>query len=75
MITTGSVPKALVGGSIRKGPSPAVDAMPHGVHQSLRDASQHKKQVSAVLHLKKEGGGAQTAYHVSKKMAFPQRGG
>lgn len=53
-------------------PSPG-DALPAGVHSSLQTASKHKKMVSGVLHLKKEGHRANpTAYRTGAK-AFGQQ--
>lgn len=42
----------------------STDALLPGVHSALRQASEHRKEVSAVIHLKKQGGrGNPTAYH------------
>lgn len=74
---TGIAVKSLMpkGGTAR--PTIPTDAMQFGVHSAFRAASQHKKQVSAVLHLKKESVGKRsnpTAYNTGGK-AFTKRGG
>lgn len=53
----------------------AADALPAGGHSDLSTASQHKRTVSGVLHLKKESVGHKgnpSAYNSGKK-AFPKK--
>lgn len=54
------------------------DALAPGAHMALRVASQHKKQVSAVLHLKKESVGHRgnpSVFHGNNIKAFPRSRG
>lgn len=70
--TTNKAPP--VGAPAGKGPQIFQgDAMQTGVHAAMRQASRHKKAVSAVLHLKKESAGHRgnpTAYNSGNKKAF-----
>lgn len=62
-------PIAIPGTSHGMGVSPT-DAMQQGVHSDLRKASQHRKKVSGILHLKHESIGkgiSKTAFHGGKK--------
>jgi len=76
-ISTGLVPKALmgVGGSKRPAVMPG-DAARAGTPTSMQRASAHKKMVSPVLHLKKESIGARnnpTSFGGKPSLAFPKQ--
>lgn len=58
----------------QKSMSTPSDAMQAGIHSDIRTSSSHKKQVSGVLHLKKEAAGHRsnpTAYNSGKKAFKP----